>query len=307
MSKNSCIFHGLLVLALGAAVAVGQNTTATAKKVVVNPDGSYSVIEYPVGKEVIVNLVPGASVAGKGTIHVMRSADGSHVVFDMTDVPGDVTNYHAYAVDPSGAATYLGPITFTGGAGKADFTTTLNQFMVVLSPNEGLATIDPTTAIMFRSDVPSGYKIVPRRVAGDTKAVAVPAAASTTSAYDVPILNVPSFGDKERELKIKFGGDLQGLEGKAYLTYKKGGTKVRMHFDDMNKVPKGQRFVLWASSPDGTYTRLGQVLNSGKKDEAEIKTETALNDFGLFMTVENADVTVPTGTIYSTFTVTPLP
>ena len=80
-----------------------------------------------------------------------------------------------------------------------------------------------------------------------------------------------------------------------------------MKFDDMNKVPKGKRFVLWASSPDGTYTRIGQVFNSGKKDEAEIKGETTLDDFGLFMTVEDTDVTIPTSRIYSTFAVTPLP
>jgi len=296
---------GVLALVFGAVTAFGQNTTATAKKVVVNPDGSYSVIEYPVGKEVLVNLVPGASVAGKGVIHVTRSADGTHLVLNMSDVPSSVTNYYAYAVDPGGAATLLGPITFTNGVATADFTTPMNQFMVVLSPTEGLTTIDPTTAVMFRSDVPSGYTIIPRRVVGDTRAVAVPADAAFT--YNAPVLNVPSFGDKQRELKVKFGGDLQGLEGKAYLTYKKGGTRVKMHFDDMNKVPKGQRFVLWAAAPDGTYTRLGSVWNSGKKDEAEINTTTALNDFGLFMTVETADVTVPTSRIYSTFTVTPLP
>jgi hypothetical protein len=158
---------------------------------------------------------------------------------------------------------------------------------------------------MFRSDVPTGYTIVPRRVVGDTKATAI--AGAPASAYDVPMLNVHSFGDKTRELKIKFTGDLQGLEGKAYLTYKKGGTRVKMHFDDMNKVPKGQRFVLWAASPDGTYTRLGQVWNGGKKDEAEINTLTPLDDFGLFMTVEGGEVTIPTSKIYSTFTVTPVP
>jgi hypothetical protein len=121
------------------------------------------------------------------------------------------------------------------------------------------------------------------------------------------VLNVPSFGEKQREVKIKFGGDLSGLEGKAYLTRKGGTTKVTMKFDDMNKVPKEKRFVLWASSPDGQYTKLGQVLNSGKKDEAEIKSETSLSDFGLFMTVEDGDVTMPTSKVYSTFTVTPLP
>lgn len=305
MKTRFSLFACATVLAL-ASIAFAQNTTtATAKKVVVNPDGSYTVIEYPVDKEVVVNLVPGASIAGKGVVRVRRSADGTHLVFNMTGLPGDVSNYYAYAVDPAGAATFLGPITFTGGVGTATFDTPLNQFMVVLSPTEGLTTFDPTTAVMFRSDVPAGYTIVPRRVVGDTKAVAV--AGTPASAYDVPMLNVHTFGDKTRELKIKFGGDLQGLEGKAYLTYKKGGTKVKMHFDDMNKVPKGQRFVLWAASPDGTYTRLGQVWNSGKKDEAEINTTTPLDDFGLFMTAETGEVTVPTSKIYSTFTVIPTP
>lgn len=305
MKTRFSLFACATVLAL-ASIAFAQNTTtATAKKVVVNPDGSYTVIEYPVDKEVVVNLVPGASIAGKGVVRVRRSADGTHLVFNMTGLPGDVSNYYVYAVDPAGAATFLGPITFTGGVGTATFDTPLNQFMVVLSPTEGLTTFDPTTAVMFRSDVPAGYTIVPRRVVGDTKAVAV--AGTPASAYDVPMLNVHTFGDKTRELKIKFGGDLQGLEGKAYLTYKKGGTKVKMHFDDMNKVPKGQRFVLWAASPDGTYTRLGQVWNSGKKDEAEINTTTPLDDFGLFMTAETGEVTVPTSKIYSTFTVIPTP
>jgi hypothetical protein len=170
-----------------------------------------------------------------------------------------------------------------------------------------LTTIDPTTAVMFRSDVPSGYTIVPRRVVGDTKAVAV-ATTTTPSGYNVPVLNVPSFGDKSRDLKIKFSGDLNGLEGKATLTAKKGAaTKVTMKFDDMNKVPKGKIFTLWASSPDGQYTKIGQVLNSGKKDEAEIKSEITLPDFGLFMTVEDAVVTVPTSTIYAPFSVVTVP
>jgi hypothetical protein len=301
--SGKLLLSGALALALvGGAMA--QNV-ATAKKVVVNPDGSYTVIEYPVGKDVTLNLLPAGTVAGKGVVHVTRSADGTHLVFNMTGVPGDVTNYYAYAIDPSGAATLLGPITFTSGTGTADFTTPLNQFMVVLSPTEGLTTIDPNTAVIFRSDVPSGYTIVPKRVAGDTKARAVPTGA--TSAYDVPVLNVPSFGEKQRELKVKFGGDLSGLEGKAYLTRKKGAaTKVTMHFDDMNKVPKGKIFTLWASSPDGQYTKLGQVINSGKRDEAEIKSETTLDDFGLFMTVDDSAVNVPTSKTYSTFTVTPL-
>src|SRR6185503_8103810 len=178
MSKKFSVIATFVVLAIGTLVAYGQETTATTKKVVVNPDGSYTVIEYPVGKDVMVNLVPAASIAGKGMVHVRRTDTGSHVIFDMSGVPATVTSYYAYAVDPSGATTLLGPLTFTNGIAKAEFDTPLNQFMVVLSPTEGLTTYDPTTAVMFRSEVPAGYTVIPRKVAGDTKAVAV---ATTTA------------------------------------------------------------------------------------------------------------------------------
>lgn len=289
---------GFLTLLLAAAAVVAQDTNKT---VVVNPDGSYSVIEYPVGKEVTVNLVPAGTITGAGTARVIRSADGSKLYINMKGVPADVTNYYAYAVDPAGVTTLLGPIAFSKGVGSAEFVTPMNQFMLVVSPTEGLTAWNATTPIVFRSDIPKGFAIVPRRSGNDIKATGV--AASAVSAYEVPMLNISSFDDKTRELKVKFAGDLTGLEGKAYLTHKKGATKVKMHFDDMNKVPKGKRFVLWASAPDGTYTRLGQVVNSGNRDEAEISTETALTDFGLFMTVEDAEVMVPTSRIYSVFTV----
>src|ERR1051325_2854663 len=113
----------VLALALMAMFGSALAQVANAKKVVVNPDGSYSVIEYPVGKEVMVNLLPAGTIAGKGVIHVTRSADGTHLVFNMNGIPTDVTNYYAYAVDPTGAATLLGPITFSNGVGTADFTT----------------------------------------------------------------------------------------------------------------------------------------------------------------------------------------
>ena len=288
----------MLIAAMAAASVFAQDTKKT---VVVNPDGSYSVIEYPVGKEVTVNLVSAGTVTGTGTARVVRAADGTKLYLNMTGVPADITNYYANAVDPSGATTLLGPITFAKGAGTAEFATPLNQFMVVVSPNEGLTTWDTSTPVVFRSDVPQGFAIIPRRSGNDLKATGV--AASTVSAYDVPMLNVSTYDDKTRELKVKFAGDLTGLEGKAYISRKKGTSKIKMHFDDMNKVPKGKRFVLWASAPDGTYTRLGQVINSGNRDEAAINSETALTDFGLFMTVEDVEVMVPTSRVYSVFTV----
>jgi hypothetical protein len=232
---------------------------------------------------------------------VMRSADGTKVHLDLSGVPATTTNYYAYAVDPAGMPTLLGPVTFTNGMAKVDFTTPLNQFMLVLSPTEGLTAIDPNTVIGFRSAVPQGYAVVPKSVSESrVLGVTYPAGASP---YTVPMLGMSTFGDDERELKLKFGNELKGLEAKAYVDREDGKTKVRMHFDDMHKVPANKRFTLWAAAPDGTYTKLGQVVNTGKGDEAEIKAETALQDFGLFVTAEDADVATPTSKVYSVFTI----
>jgi hypothetical protein len=304
------LFAALAIVFSFALSGLAQDTTTTVvtkKEVITNPDGSYTVIEYPVGKEVTVNLTPITTVTGStGVARVMRAADGTKVWVDLTNVPASTTSMYAYAVDPSGVPTLLGPITITNGVGKAEFSTPLNQFMLVMSPTEGLTAIDTATPVFYRSSIPSGYAVVPKGVSENRTVKVAPSVISReNAAYDVPLLNVGTFGDKEREVKMKFTGELTGLEAKAYVTRGKGATKVRMHFDDMNKVPKNKRFTLWTYSPDGQYSKLGSVINSGKRDEAAIKSETALTDFGLFVTAEDADVTVPTSRIYSVFTYTP--
>jgi hypothetical protein len=295
-----CLAVMLSALLVGSAAA-----QVTKKTVVQNPDGSYTVIEYPVGKDVTINLTPVTTVTGStGTAHVIRSADGTKVMVDLSAVPAGTTNMYAYAVDPAGVPTLLGPITVADGIAKAEFTTPLNQFMLVLSPNEALTAIDTATPIFYRSAVPTGYAIVPRRVSTDRVVAVSPAVVSREPGmYTVPLLNVSTFGDTEKEVKLKFDGELAGLEAKAYVKREKGATKVRMHFDDMKKIPPKKMFTLWTYSPDGQYTKLGRVIASGKRDEAEIKSETNLTDFGLFITAEDADVTVPTSKIYSVFTV----
>jgi len=299
---------GVLTFGLISAAAA-QNVTVTKKTdVVQNADGTYTVIEYPVGKEVTVNLTPFTTVTGStGVARVMRAADGTKVWVNLTGVPASTTSMYAYAVDPSGAPTLLGPVTIENGVAKAEFTTPMNQFMLVLSPTEGLTAFDPTTPVFYRSALPNGYAVVPRRVSENRVVAVAPSVINRdpSSPYNVPLLNVGTFGDNEREVKMKFGGELNGLEAKAYIKRSKGATRVRMHFDDMNKVPKGKRFTLWTYSPDGQYTKLGSVINSGKRDEAAIASDTSLTDFGLFVTAEDADVMVPTSRTYSVFTYTP--
>jgi len=290
----------MMVLAVTLAYSVNAQKET---KVVVNSDGSYSVIEYPVDKEVTVRLLPMKGITSTGMAHVLRTANGTKVMFDVTGAPSDWTNVYAYAVDPTGTPTLLGPIQFTGGVGKAEFMTPNDRFMLVLSPTEGLTTYDASTSYVFRSEVPSGYTVVTRLPKGSVvNSVASVSTDVITTSYDVPMLGMTKYKGKTTEVKFRFSGELKGLEGKAYLKPDGGKTSVRMKFDDMKKVPPDKRFVLWASGPDG-YTKIGQVVHTGSRDEAEIRGETSMADFGLLLTVEDADVDRPTSKIYSTFTV----
>lgn len=277
-------------------------TTVTKQEIVRNADGSYSVIEYPVGKEVTVDLTPMNLEGAKGWAKVMRTADGTNIAVDLSGVPADAKGYYVYAVDPNGMVTLLGPAPIQSGMGKATFTTPMSQFMLVLSPNEGLTAFNAETPVVFRSSVPTGYAVVPTAVTSTGGAKQIAESTPVTSTYEVPMLNIPSFMNKTAEIRINFSGELTGLKGKAYVQPKKdGSTRVKMRFDDMKMAPKDKRFVLWASSADGKYTKLGQVVNTGKRQESEIRSETAMKDFGLFVTMEETDVTEPTGKVYSTF------
>jgi len=278
-----------------------MSSSAQDKKVVVNADGSYSVIEYPVDKEVTLKLVPMSGVTSTGTARVLRTADGTKVYFDFAGAPEDWKNVYAYAVDPAGSTTFLGPITFSSGAGKAEFMTPARQFMLVVSPTEGLKTYDSSTTYVFRSEAPAGYAIIPRSATMATTD-AVADVVSTTASYDVPMLGMAKYKDKTTEVRLKFSGEMKGLEAKAFLKPVGGKTQIKMKFDDLQKVPMNKRFVLWTSSPEG-YTKIGQIVHTGNKDTAEIKGETALSDFGMFLTVEDTDVDRPTSRMYSTFTV----
>ena len=128
MISRSLKFGIAVVFALGMMLNVFAQETKT--KVIQNADGSYTVIEYPVGKEVTINLTPVTTVTGStGVARVMRGADGTKVWVDISGVPATTTNMYAYAVDPAGMPTLLGPITVTNGIAKAEFSTPMNQFM----------------------------------------------------------------------------------------------------------------------------------------------------------------------------------
>jgi len=313
MSKHvsSVLAAAILTLAL-SALAFAQTTTTTTKTVVQNPDGTYTVIEYPAKKQINLDLTPVTIQGAKGVATILRDDDGTRIKLNLTNVPADVTAMTLYAVDDTGAVTALGPVAITNGVGELATTTPLSKFMLIASPETALTTYDPNTKIFFRSAVPAGMAVIPvhSNMSGDkVAAVTAPAGsqvAVTTAqgaqvaagaTYTAPLLGIPSLkkGD-DTKIKVDFSGPLSGARANVFITPHKGGaTEVKMRFHDLKAAPATDKFIVWAVGADGTYQKLGEIVNTGGKNEAEFTSETALADFGLLITQESAIGVSPVG------------
>jgi len=292
MTKRLIAFLGttLLLLALTAA-AIGQVQTTTVTKVQQNPDGTYSIVEYPVGKETVVTLNP-VGINATGTATIIRKADGTTIKVNLASVPADVAGLNLYAVDPTGAVNMLGPIDIANGTGTFATTVPLTRFMLFASPEADLTAYDPNTKVFFRSAVPTGFTVIPL---GQNLAVGEQVGAATAlTDYAVPMLGIPTFkaGD-DTKLKINFSGAMEGARANVFIEPHKNGktTEVRMRFHDLKEAPKGTAYILWAVSAAGEYQQLGQIVNVKGRNEAEIKSETAFDDFGLLLTAEDLGLT----------------
>lgn len=311
--------HGLSVLAAVtltlalAAVAMAQTTVT---KTVQNPDGTYTIIEYPVKKEVTLNLTPVQIQGATGVATILRDDDGTRIKLNLTNVPADVTALTLYAVDDKGALTALGPVAISNGVGTLATTTPLSKFMLVASPEPALTAYDANTAVVFRSAVPEGYSVIPVGTSASGETVAAVAAPTTTAVvtapattaapataavvatqYTAPMLGIPNFkkGD-DTKIKVDFSGALTGSRANIFITPRKDGpTEVKMRFHELKDSPTGKKFVAWAVGPNGEYVKLGQVVNVPGRNEAEIRSETMLPDFGLLVTMEDADGASPAG------------
>ncbi len=347
MIRRISLLAAALLVFSTAVIVAGQTppkttttTTTTATTTVQNPDGTYSVIEYPLKKETVVTLNPIALTNSKGVATILRDDNGTRVVLDLTDIPADVKGMNVYAVDETGFVTALGPVVLANGTGKFSTETPLTKFMLIATPDETLAAYDPTAKVFFRSAVPEGFAVIPHtrhpvgeKVAATGAAVTTPSVttavttptvttptivtptvttpsvttptvvtpsvtttAVTTAAvsYSVPMLNIPAYekGD-DTKMKVNFSGALTGARANVFITPdKKGATKVNMRFHDLKEAPAGKVFTLWAVSPANNFVRLGQIVNTGGKNEAEIKSEISLPDFGLLVTMEDANATI---------------
>ena len=335
MRKHALSVWGAVVLTLAlAAVALGQTTTVT--KTVQNPDGTYTIIEYPVKKEVTLNLTPVNVTGAKGVATILRDDSGTQIKLNLTDVPADLTAMTLYAVDDQGVVTALGPVAISNGTGTFTATAPLTKFMLFASPEPALTAYDSNTKVFFRSPVPEGFTVIPVARTGDEKVAAVgaPVAATakttttttpgavvqspgnttvvipmteTKTTYSAPLLNIPSYktGD-DTKIKVDFTGALTGARANVFITPRKDGpTEVKMRFHELKEAPAGQSFILWAVSPDNKFIRLGQIVNTGGRNEAEIRSEVPLPDFGLIVTMESAVGEMPVGPAIGTIHIVP--
>jgi hypothetical protein len=333
MSKHVLSVLGAVILTLAlAAVALAQVTTTTVTKTVQNPDGTYTVIEYPAKKEVKINLAPVNITGATGVATILRDDDGTRIKLNLTSVPADVSALTLYAVDDQGMVTALGPVAISNGVGTFTTTTPLSKFMLVASPEPALTAYDANTKIFFRSAVPEGFAVIPMTtnpsgekvgavaaptttapaavvtapatvtapttvVTAPTTVVTAPATVVTAPSYPAPMLNIPAYkkGD-DTKIKVDFAGALTGARANVFITPRKDGpTEVKMRLHDLKEAPQGQTIILWAVSPDGKYVKLGQVANTPGRNEAEIKSETTLADFGLLLTMEQSIGDIPVG------------
>ena len=115
-----------------------QTTTVTktqTTQAVQNPDGTWTVVQYPAGKEVVVDFTTAPNYAtAKGRAKIMRMPDHTMVTLDLSGLPADAAAMNLYAVDPLGKVTMLGPVAFENGVSTQSFQTPLDRFMLVLSP-----------------------------------------------------------------------------------------------------------------------------------------------------------------------------
>ena len=100
-----------------------------------------------------------------------------------------------------------------------------------------------------------------------------------------------NYGHNDLSTKIDFGGTvfMPEAEGKADVRARKGVVEIDAKFKNL---PSPQKFgdqyltyVLWAITPQGRATSLGELMTSGSH-KAKIETSTELQTFALLVTAE---------------------
>ena len=100
-----------------------------------------------------------------------------------------------------------------------------------------------------------------------------------------------NYGHRGAPTKLDFDGTilLPDSKGKAWIQSKKGSVQVRARFKNLDPPHRFGRqyltYVLWAITPQGRATNLGEVLTNGDNN-GKLETATELQTFALIVTAE---------------------
>lgn len=268
-------------------------------------DDTWTVIEYPAGQEVVVELKSPTTPEAQGSARVLRNGNEVTIVIVVNGLSDEDGTQHVYLVDSMGNASLLGDLPLADGAGTLEAKTALSKFMLVVSPQDELTSIEPDAKVALRSSIPNGFTTVAKEKSDEAADVA----SNTTETqmepsseipdYDVPLLNIASLKrGSNTMLKATFSGGFGGTRANIEIKPQKSGpTQIKMRFINLKEPPDGTQYLLWQMAPDNTYTLLGHLTKAAKKNETMINAETSLADFGLFITFENAEANAPAGSL----------
>ena len=94
MSKCISLLATALLIISSAVLVAAQTTTTTVTqtpttvtKTIQNPDGTYTIIEYPVGKEVQLTLTPVSLTKSKAVGTILRDDTGTKMILRSDGCP----------------------------------------------------------------------------------------------------------------------------------------------------------------------------------------------------------------------------
>ena len=129
---------------------------------------------------------------------------------------------------------------------------------------------------------PSQNENAIRMAAGETPIYRVTVTAKTAKAIN--------YQHRSGATKIDFRGTefLPGARGEAKVESKQGYIEIEVEFDNLQAATKNGAeyltYVLWAITPEGRTSNLGEILLNGTKGKLNVTTE--LQVFGLVVTAE---------------------
>lgn len=120
------------------------------------------------------------------------------------------------------------------------------------------------------------------------------APASETPLYQVTVVQTPAKAINYRDLKGSVDIDFKGTvllpeaKGEAEIRNKAGVTKIEAEFKNLTAPaqfgPEYMTYILWAISPDGRATNLGELIV--KNGKSQLDTQTPLQALSLLVTAE---------------------